>query len=126
MIVLTRELGGVARDLLRDPPSISDDVVDPVRDRVPELPVIGVIPAHLDRAALGRKLAADRPEIGDRLSFLHADHRFAEPDRFADRPGDVLGLRAAIRVLGALASLLFACTLYPFAFNSSNTVRSTT
>ena len=93
-----------------------------------ELLVLEVVTADLDRPARGFKLAADRLEIADQLALLrvHADHRLTRRERRADRLGDVLKLRVTIGMLRASRVFLFACRLYPLAFNSRRTVRSTT
>jgi hypothetical protein len=103
-----REGRGVAGDPDTDPALIGGQVIDAVGDRVPELLVLEVVPANLDRPAPGLKLAADRLEIADQLALLgiHADHRLTGRDRLADRLVDVLKLRVTIRVPGALARLL--------------------
>ena len=110
-----RELGGIAGDPDADPALVRGQVVDAVRDRVPELLVLEVMTADLDRPALGLKLAADRLEIADQLSLLgvHADHRLTRRDRLADGLVDVRKLRVAIRVLGALPRLLVRLQAVP-------------
>ncbi len=60
-----RELRGVAGDPDADPPLVGAEVVDAVGNRVPELLVLEVMPADLDRSARRLKLAADRLEIAD-------------------------------------------------------------
>jgi hypothetical protein len=102
------ELGGIAGDPDRHPPLIGHQVIDAVGDRVPELLVLEVVAANLDRLALGLELPANRLEITDQLTLLgiDADHRLTRGNRLCDRPRDVLKLRVTIRVLGALPGLL--------------------
>src|SRR5437588_7717302 len=69
--------GRVARDPDRDPTFVGDQVIDAVGDRVPELLVLEVVGADLNRLAFRLEFASDGLEIADQLSLLgvHADHR---------------------------------------------------
>ena len=82
---------------------------------MPELLVLEVVAANLDRPALGLELAADRLEIADQLTLLrvHADHRLARRDRLADGLVDVLKLRVAVGMLGTLPRLLVRLQAVP-------------
>jgi hypothetical protein len=75
---------------------------------MPELFVLEVVSADLDRPALRLKLPADRLEIADQFALLsvHADHRLPSRDRRGDRLVDVRKLRVAIGMLSTLARLL--------------------
>ena len=82
---------------------------------MPELLVLEVVTADLDRPALGLKLTADRLEIADQLALLcvDADHRLTSLDRCGDRLIDVRKLRVAIGMLSALARLLVRLQAVP-------------
>jgi hypothetical protein len=108
-----RELGGVAVDADVDPALVAGEIEDPVGDRVSQLLVREVVRAHLDRAALGRQLAADGLEIPDQLPLVGVDRdrRLASVERRLDGLADVakLGVRSGWEAPSRVLAL--ACRL---------------
>ncbi len=109
------ELRGIARDSYADPTLVGGQVIHPIGDRVPELLVLEVMTADLDRPALGLQLPANGLEIADQLSLfgVDADHRLPGRDRSGHGLVDVLKLGVAIRMTRALPRLLVGLQRVP-------------
>jgi hypothetical protein len=102
-----RERAGVVRDANADHPLVGVDVVHAVGDRVPQLLVLEIVAANLDRPPARFVLSPHCLEIPDQLALLgvYGYHGLLRGERGACRLADMPKLRVAVRMILALPRL---------------------
>ena len=109
------ERGGVVVGADVHPAGVRRQVIDPVRDRLAQLPVREVVGADPGWLALRPPLPAAVFELADQFLLLgvHADHGVPGRLVLADLPADVTELRVPVRVLLSLDGLGVALQAEP-------------